>query len=248
MPRRAATALVIAVLVLAGVIAMLIAGAGESSRTVISEGVSPVYPVVPIPVGSVACQTPFGPTESFDSIHFNVGAFGKPGPGLAVSVVDEGSGAELGWAHVRPGWVDNGSAKDLDVGRIAPGSEIGICIRNEGPVRAYVYGDYYHGAFGKGPLGVTPTNSTNAAEVDGMPLEGDMALQLRTDKPRSVLSRAPALFDHLGTFKPPFVGPWTFWLLAVLVLVGAPLALWAALSRAGDGDGSPASRRYPDSP
>jgi hypothetical protein len=246
-PRRTA-AFVIAGLVAAGLVAVLIAGASLKSDAVASVGVPPTYPVAPILPGARACQSPMGVTESFDRVHFNVGTFGRPGPPLTVSILDEASNDEIGWGTVQPGWVDDGSAKDVSVGTIEPGVQVGVCIRNDGSIPAYVYGDFYHGVFGKGPLGVTPTNSTNSANVDGDPLEGDMAIDLRSGQSRSLLERLPAVLDHAGAYKPPFVGAWTFWLLAVLVLVGAPLALWAALSRAADATQAPEGPRYPDSP
>jgi hypothetical protein len=239
---------VIAAVVVIGLAALLIAAAGDTTKRVAGVGVSPVYPVAPVPAGSEACQQPFGITEEFDHVRFNIGTFGKPGPALTVSVNDERTGVQLGWGRVTPGWVDNGSAQDVNVGTIPSGGRVSVCIRNEGPVKAFVYGDYYHGAFGKGPLGVTPTNSTNEGLVDGQVLEGDMAVELHRSSPRSILARLPVVFQHAAAFRPPIVGPWTFWLLAVLVLVGAPLALWAALSRAADATQAPEGPRYPDSP
>jgi hypothetical protein len=161
-----------------------------------------------------------------------VGTFGKPGPPLYVSVTDLDSHAEVASGAVRPGWVDNGKAKNVDVGSVKPGPQVSVCIRNGGRVSAYFYGDYYHGAFGKGPLGVTPTNSTSLAYVDGVQLEGDLALWLESKEEHSRLSWIPAMFRHAAAFKPLFVGAWTFWLLALLLIVGAPLALWSALKSA----------------
>jgi hypothetical protein len=194
--------------------------------------VNPVSPVAPVKPGATVCQQPFGISETFDRVRFNAGTFGKPGTPLVVSVSDAHSGAELGSAQINAGWVDNGTPRDVRVGPIRPGPAVAICIRNRGKVPTYVYGDYYHGAFGKGPLGVTPTNSTSVAYLDGVALEGDLALWLRSTKPHTELSWIPALFRHAAAFKPPFVGAWTFWLLALLLAVGAPLALWAALRSA----------------
>jgi hypothetical protein len=245
--RRTALVALVALLVL-GVAGVLISAASKSSDEVQSVGVLPVYPVAPIGLGATACQEPFGITESFDRVRFNVGTFGHAGPPLSVIVRDEDSDEELGHGQVQAGWVDNGTAQVVDVGSISTGHRVSVCVRNEGRVRAYVYGDYYNGAYGTGPLGVTPTNSTNFATVDDHELTGDISLALLRSSPRSLLARVPALFSHAGTFKPPVVGAWTFWLLAVLILVGAPLGLWAALSRAGDAERAPEARRYPDSP
>jgi hypothetical protein len=226
------TGIVIAAMVLLVVIGELVFAAGKSTDLVQGTYVNPVVPVAPLKPGATVCQQPLGITDSFDRVRFNAGTFGRPGSALSVSVSDTGTGAELASGQVRPGWVDNGTARDVHVGPVGPGPLVSVCIRNEGGVPTYVYGDYYHGAFGKGPLGVTPTNSTSVAYLDGVALEGDLALWLRSTKPHTELSWIPALFRHAAAFKPPFVGAWTFWLLALLLAVGAPLALWAALRSA----------------
>ena len=226
---------------------VLVAAASKSSDEVESVGVKPVYPVAPIAHGATACQQPLGVTEGFSRVRFNVGTFGKPGPALAVTVRDEATLEQLGSGHVSAGWVDDGSAKDVQVGSIPTGRRVAVCVQNEGQVRAYVYGDFYNGRYGTGPLGVTPTNSTNYATVDGQEMSGDMAIALLRSSPRSLLARVPAMFVHAGSFRPPLVGAWTYWLLAALILLAAPLALWSALVRAAGSEEAPDDRRYPDS-
>jgi hypothetical protein len=241
MPSRRALAAGIASVLLLAVATLVVTGAGNRTHLVLTTAVYPVYPVAPVAPGSTVCQKPLGLTERIDSVRFNAGTFGKPGPTLLVSVEDQSTGAELGWGRVAPGWVDNGTPRNVQVGPVQPGGLVAVCVHNDGPVTTYLYGDYYHGQFVKGPLGVTPTNSTNAADVDGVMLEGDVALSLYSAKEHSTLSWIPAIFRHAGTFKPPFVGAWTFWLLALLLLIGAPIALWAALvsaTRGSDETGS----------
>jgi hypothetical protein len=235
--RRAAIAM--AVIVLAVVAGELVFAAGKKSDLVASTWVNPVVPVAPVKPGATVCQQPFGVSETFDRVRFNAGTFGRPGPPLFVSVSDRGSGVELASGAVRPGWVDNGKVQDVDVGSVKPGPEVSVCIRNGGHVTTYFYGDYYHGAFGKGPLGVTPTNSTSVAYIDSVPLEGDLAVWLHSTKEHSRLSWIPAMFRHAAAFKPPFVGAWTFWLLTLLLIVGAPLAMWSALKSAVRSDDPP---------
>ena len=243
--RRLGAGIAIAVIVLVVVVAELVYAAGTSTDLVASTAVNPVVPVAPVKPGATACQRPFGITETFDRARFNAGTFGKPGPPLFVSVTDQDSGAELASGEQRAGWVDDGTPRDVEVGPVKPGPLVSVCIRNEGRVTTYLYGDYYHGAFGKGPLGVTPTDSTTVADVDGVPLEGDLAMWLLSSKEHTRLAWIPAMFRHAAAFKPPFVGAWTFWLLAGLLLLGAPLALWAALRSAtrSDDPSLPSSRR-----
>lgn len=248
MRSRRGAAIAIAVAVLLGVGAVLAAASSKSSDEVANVGVPAVYPVAPIVQGATACQAPIGITEDVNRVRFNVGTFGHTGPALTVIVRDDASKQQLGSGTVQPGWVDNGSAQNVDVGTVPSEHRVAVCVRNEGPVTAYVYGDFYNGRFGNGPLGVTPTNTTNVATVDNHVLqEGDMEFALLRSSSSSLLARIPDLFDRAVAFRPPIVGAWTFWLLAALLLVGAPLALWKALVRAGAAEGSPDDRRYPDS-
>jgi hypothetical protein len=229
--RRAglAPAIAIAVMVLAGVLALAITGARKRTDLVFDTAVNAIYPVAPVKAGSTLCQYPFGATDTFDRVRFAAGTFGKPGPQLVVSVLDHFTGAELARGEQPAGWVDKGDPRTVDVGTVKPGTQVDVCIHNRGRVTTYIYGDYYHGEFGKGPLGVTPTNSTNSAYVDGTMIEADTAMSLLSSEKRSALSRIPSILRHAATFKPPFVEPWLFWVLGGLILFGAPVALWAAL-------------------
>jgi hypothetical protein len=237
MRRGRAVAAVIALVVAAVVAAELVAAAGNSTKTVLDVGVLPIYPIAPMKPGATACQQPLGITESFDRVRVNVGTFGKPGPPLLISVLDQDTKTELGSARVEPGWVDDGTAQNVNVGTIKPDRLVAICIRNEGRVTAYVYGNIYGGDMGQGPLGVAPTNSSNYLVVDQVPLRGDMSITLSSSRERSLLSRIPTVLRHAGAFKPPWVDAWTFWLLGLLIVLAAPFALWkAAVSAAGGGD------------
>jgi hypothetical protein len=245
MPSRRATAIGLAGVLLAALLVLAITGAGKHTDLVQTTAVNPVYPVAPLAPGATVCQGPLGITDAFERVRFNVGTHGRPGPPLVVSVVDQGSGAELGWGRQQPGWVDNGTPRVIRVGTVKPGPRVAVCMRNEGRTAAYVYGDFYHGKGVRGPLGVTPTSSISTATVDGVQLEGDIALSLYSRHEHTALSWIPAIFRHAAAFRPPFVGAWTFWLLALLLVLGAPLALWAALrSATRDTDASlPSSRR-----
>jgi hypothetical protein len=232
MPSRRATAAAVASVLVLVLVVLAITGAGKHTDLVQTTAVNPVYPVAPIKPGSQLCQGPLGVADAFDRVRVNAGTFGKPGPPLVVSVVDQDTGAELGWARQKPGWVDNGTPRMLNVGEVKAGPRVAVCVRNEGRIRAYLYGDFYVGKGVRGPLGVTPTSSISNANVDGQQLEGDIALSLFADHEHTALSWIPAIFRHAAAFKLPFVGAWTFWLLALLLLFGAPVALWVALRSA----------------
>jgi hypothetical protein len=233
MPSRRAAALGIAAVLLVAVVVLAVTGAGKRTDLVLTTGVPPIYPVAPVGPGKTVCQKPLGITDGFDRVRVHVGTFGKPGPPLAVSVLDHRTGAELGRGVQPPGWVDNGTPRNVDVGKVSPGGQVDVCVRNEGRIDTYFFGDFYHGKFGKGPLGVTPTNSTNSADIEGTMIEGDLAVTLLSQKKRSALARIPSILRHAATFKPAFMDAWVYALLGLLILIGAPVALWAALASAG---------------
>jgi hypothetical protein len=231
MPSRRAAAIAIAAVLLVAVLVLVVTGAGKRTDQVLTTGVIPTYPVAPVGPGMTVCQKPLGITDSFDRVRLHVGTFGKPGPPLVVSVLNHDTGAEVGRGVQKPGWVDNGTPRLVDVGKVKPGGEVDVCTRNEGRVNTYFFGDFYHGV-GKGHLGVTPTNSTSSADVDGTPVEGDLAVTLLSKKEHSALSWIPSILRHAATFKPDFMSPWVYALLGLLILIGAPVALWAALNAA----------------
>ena len=227
-----ASAIAMAAMVLAVVLVLVVTGAGKRTDLVFDTAVNGIYPVAPVKPGSTLCQYPFGATDSFDRVRFSAGTLGRPGPRLAVHVRDHFTGAERGQGLQPAGWVDDGTPRTIDVGRVKPGGQVDVCVRNEGRVTTYLYGDFYHGEFGKGPLGVTPTNSTNSAYVDGTMVEGDVAMSLLRSDERSALARIPSTLRHAAAFKPPFVAAWLYWVLGALILFGAPVALWRALASA----------------
>ena len=218
---------------------LLVQSLTRKSDTLQTLGVQPVYPVAPIAAGEEVCQRGIGVADTLRRVRFNIGTFGMTGPPLTVTVRSVGGGA-LGSATVAPGWVDDGTPQEVAVGSIEPDRIVSVCIRNGGPVRAYVYGNLYTGNIRKAVIGVTPTVTPSDAAVDGVPIPGDLSMAFVSEKPRSILSRIPAAFRHASTFRPGFVGPWLYWLLLVLALVAAPIGLLAALRWASTPAGEPA--------
>jgi hypothetical protein len=250
MPSRRATKIGFAAALAIG-LCVLIAGAiTTKSRLVNTVGVEPVYPVAPLRTGQEACQGPIGLADPVERLRFNVGTFGKPGPALSVTIRNRATGRVLGEGRVAAGWVDNGTAQDVPVGGVRAGQSVSACVRNLGRERAYLYGNYSMGRLGIGPIGVTPTSLTSSARLEGQEIPGDISLAFVSEHPRTLLSRLPSAFRHASVFRPAFVGAWTFWLLAALMLVAAPLALGRALSNAThDEDPEPdPARSLPSSP
>jgi hypothetical protein len=232
MPSRRAAAIAFAVALGVGLCALLIGGATTQSQNVATLGVLGVYPVAPIAAGQEACQSDIGLSEPVETVRFPIGTFAKPGPELEATVHPEHSGLVLGRGRIAAGWVDDGSPKDFHVGRIAANQTVTVCVRNVRGAKAYVYGDIDSGYFGTGFLGFRVTPSHSEARIQGALIPGDMSVEFVSKHSRSLLTRIPSAFRHAAEFRPGFVGPWTFWLLAGLILLLAPLGLWRALARA----------------
>jgi hypothetical protein len=96
-----------------------------------------------------------------------------------------------------------------------------------------------HGRHTLTVFGVPPgrgTSAFSATTIDGKPSQIQMSLTLLTKPSATVRSRLGAMFRHASSFR-PFTA-WEAWILALLVAVGAPVALAVALSRAADEDES----------
>jgi hypothetical protein len=212
-----------------GVVALAVIGAGRESRQVQTLGVTPVYPVAPIEPGQEACQDDIGLAAPLERIRFNVGTHGKPGVPLEVTVRSP-AGAPIGTtAHVGAGWVDDGTPKEVSVGRITADQKVSVCVRNRGRIRAYVWGDIHTGSIRKSILGVRPTVTPSSGSIDGKPIPGDLALWFMSEQPRPLLARLPDMFERASRFRPGLVGPWTYWLLLAAAVTLVPIALFRAL-------------------
>jgi hypothetical protein len=98
-----------------------------------------------------------------------------------------------------------------------------LCLRNAGRHRV--------GFFGINPgRGSSPTQTT----VDGHDLKQQLSLTLLTSPSSSLGSRLGTMFDHVAAFRP--VTGWQVWLVALLVGIGAPVAIAFALLRAAAQD------------
>jgi hypothetical protein len=232
MPSRRAAAVAFGLALGIGLVVLLIGGATTTSRTVQDLGVLGVYPVAPIAAGQQVCESPIGLAEPVDTLRLAIGTLGKPGPPLEATVQPANSGIVLGRGRYPGGWVDNGTPRDFHIGHIAPDQTVSVCVRNLGGARAYVYGDIDTGGAAAGYLGFRVTTSRSEARIQGVPIPGDLSVKFIGAHQRSLFTRLPGAFRHASRFRPGGVGPWTFWLLAALLVFAAPVGLWRALSSA----------------
>ena len=61
-----------------------------------------------------------------------------------------------------------------------------------------------------------------------------MTVVFLTDERHSMLAQLPDVFERASVFRPGWVGPWVFWLLMALTLIGVPLLLARALADSSD--------------
>jgi hypothetical protein len=244
LPSHRQAAIALAAVLLLGLAALVTAAATKESSLNQTLGVLPVYPIAPLHAhGGTVCEQPIAVAEPIEAVRFNIGTFGRPGPALHVRV-ERWGGGPLAQGRVAPGWVDDGTPQTVPLRRVAPGQYIRVCIRNDGPIRAYVYGD-----LGTGTVGTEltseprPTVTPASASVDDVELVGDVAMWFVGDESRSLLSRVPDVFERASLFRPAFVGPWVFWVLLLGLVVLAPLALVAALRAALGSAEEPARAR-----
>jgi hypothetical protein len=94
-----------------------------------------------------------------------------------------------------------------------------LCVRNHGRHRVGLYGI-------PPGRGSSPTTTT----VDGHPVTQQLSVTLLTSPSASLGSRLGTIFDHAAAFRP--VTGWEIWVLALLVGIGAPIALALALAGA----------------
>jgi len=225
--RRRAVVGFVAVLAV-GLIAVVAVGLTHGSTLVYSLGASAAGPAVVPQPGSVACQTPISVPDgaAFDRVGFTLTTYEQPGPELVVDVRSVDGGRRLASGTLPAGYRDGPAV--VDVGRVATRAPIEVCIRNRGAVPVAVYG--------QATIASPRTNAT----LDGKRLTADMAITLNREQ-RSFIALLPTMAERASVFRAGWVGPFTYLVLALLVVVGAPVLLVrgiAAAARADDDDAS----------
>jgi hypothetical protein len=222
--RRAATAFgVVLVGALIGVAGL---GLARGSTLAYSLGVSPAVVAATLTPGDRACQAPIRPPTGtdFDRVGIVLATFGRPGPEMAVEVLDDSTGRRLARGSLPAGYPDLDHElreQVVSVGRVDTTAPLRVCIVNEGSRRAAVVGQ----------AGIASPSTT--ATLNRQPLETDLTVNLRMDR-QSLLAHLPDIADRAARFRAGWVG-WPLYLaLGLLVVVGAPLTLARGLQRAED--------------
>jgi hypothetical protein len=244
---RSRAALAVLVTAFVGVAALLIGRAGDERPLQQRLGVFVQGPVAQLGPGHVACQEPVGLGDRTPAVTFNPGTERPAGPAMSVTLRDFTTHAVVASGRLAAGF-DPRKAQTVKLSPPAPPRVVSVCFRNLGPGRVLLFGDSSVGGaiFERAQVkGKHPTVTTSEATLDGRHIPNrDIAMVFPRPHPKSVLGLVPEMFRRASLFRPGWVGAWTFWLLAALTLIGAPLALAAALRSASrDSDASlPSSR------
>ena len=215
MPRARGPAAVLLGAVLAGLVVLAVLAARDRRGFDLR---IPGGQAVALAPGKEACRTPIKPQDpGANRLAFGLDSGGRPSPRLDVRVR---MGRDLGNRPFAKGRLERGGPRTGRVvvpltGSVAGAYEVSACVKNVGP----------------GPVVLNPGRRP-PAPVRGPARIADFSVTLSREPDRSLLALVPSAFRRAELFKPGFFGPWTFWLLVVLLAAGVPLLLARALALA----------------
>jgi hypothetical protein len=221
------------------VVAAMIVRAGSDGRPLQQGlGVFVLQNQVTLNSGHEGCQGPIGLTDRTARVEFNPGTpHAERGPAVMTLIRDARTSQVLARGKLAAGF-DPRVPQTVSFAPAMPANAVvDVCFRNLGPGQVLLFGDTAFGTSRVGFLGVHPTIVTSSASLDGQDLPNhDIAMVFPRPKPKSVLALVPEMFQRAALFRPHWLGAWTYWLLAALVLLATPLLLARAASRAVDLD------------
>lgn len=227
MSSRAARAALVAFL--AGVLGLLVAAVTDKRHLAFSLAVRPSQPGILIQPRQSVCQRGIDVEQRFDSVSLLLATYFQPGPRLEMRVTDSGTGRPL-TAGVLPDGYPDGKVSVAKLHRTVPaGGRATLCIRNAGTRKVALFSGPYS------------DNAPSSGAIDGRYISYDLLVDFVRSKPRSTLASIPEVFRRATLFHPAWVGAWTFWVLAGLLLVGVPLLLTRALVTAERDEGPDAN-------
>jgi hypothetical protein len=180
-------------------------------------GAQPVRLAIPVWPGQQACQAPVELQGDSSAVDLLLATYLRPGPPLTLTLRDLNGGTPLATGRLAGGYPDN-SRQTIGFPIVRGGPNVAVCLRNEGSFGVVIYGDDEDGA------------PTSEARIGGKPIDADMWIVFRNE--RSLTETLPDIFRRAALFRPRWVGPWTFWVLAAAVIFAVPLLLAGALASA----------------
>jgi GT2 family glycosyltransferase len=221
MPRLLALG-ALGVTVCVALVVLLVEASRDESAVAFTNEAPSSSEVVSLARGGTVCQGVADVPAAFEGVSVPVYS-GRASGRFTLAVRDAASGRRLGAGTGTASNVPNSVA--VTTGRVEPGRPIEVCVTNDSRARLGLYG-----------VG-TGERTVNRGTVRA----GRIALVFFETEPRSLLDRLPDALERAEFFKPAWMGAWTFWLLALLVVFALPAVLGAALWRALRADGAPSS-------
>jgi len=216
----------------AGLIVAFAAVAGDNRNTAFTLGVTPGLSAAELRPGAEACQTPIAVAEAFDGVRMQVGTYKRQGSPLAVSIRRPDSGRAIAAGRIPGGYADVSQPEVQLDSTVAASQRVAVCIRNAGRRKVALYG------------GSELAHIGTSAEIGGRDQGTDLTLVF-IRPPTSLLSQTSEIFERASLFRPVWIGPWAYWLLAGLLLVAVPALLAGSLRAAGADDSPPQSGSQP---
>ena len=166
--------------------------------------------LVKVPPGESACFGDAVMEAHSEEARVQVGTLGRRGIPLELRIQGPGYSHRARVSRYR----DNDVLR-IPVRRPPRSIPVRVCIENKGRHRFDLYG------------AEDRTKSRSEAEVGGDSVSPGIVFSFWERTPRSLLDRFPQTIERMTTFRPPFVGEWLLWPLAVLFALGVPVAvLW----------------------
>jgi hypothetical protein len=165
--------------------------------------------LVELKAGEQACLDKAVVDEHAGRALITVGTYGRPPAPLRLSITGRGL-REV--RRVPPTYAEN---LTFTVPVDPPDQAVvtTICIRNDGRRKIALYGD-------------AERTSRSTTRVDGKPVPANFAIAFAERKHHTLLERLPLAVERMQAFRPDVT--WLAWLVAVLFVIGMPLAaVWA---------------------
>ena len=227
MSSRAVRAALVAFLV--GVLGLFLAALTDQRHLAFSLAVRPSQPGILLQAGQEVCQRGIDVEQPFDSVSLLLATYFQPGPRLEVRVTDDRGGRVLASGVLPDGYPDSKTSVTKLSRTVPAGGRATLCVHNAGTRKVAMFSAPYS------------DNAPSSGTIDRRYIAYDLLVDFVRSKPRSTLSLIPDVFQRASLFHPSWVGAWTFWVLAALLLVGVPVLLLRALVSAEREDGATAN-------
>jgi hypothetical protein len=167
--------------------------------------------------GQRACLDKAVMDERSDRAQITVGTYGRTASPLELTI--SGPGVHEA-ARIPPSYRDN-STLTIPVQPPDKAVVTTICVRNAGDRKLALYGG-------------ADRTSRSTTRVDGKPIPANFTVLFAEARRHTLLERLPLAVERMQAFRPD--APWLAWLVAVLFVIGMPLAVVWAFAGAAQAD------------